>query len=144
MQCDAHDRYGIFAMQGYALKVPGQQVSSLRSDVQVKKRITSGRAYSRGANTMANTLLCIRPLPEPQCLPPPLVFLSSAILTKSKMQVTCVLLFLSCFFNAITCLDVLPASWNPSGQNSMPRERSLYDIAAERRALIKWDQVSKD
>jgi hypothetical protein len=40
------------------------------------------------------------------------------------------------FFNAITCVDVLPA-----------RKRSLYGIAvqrAERHTLIKWDPVSKD
>ena len=56
------------------------------------------------------------------------------ILTKSKMQVTFVLLFLSWFFNVVTCVDVLPA-----------RKRSLYDIAVqERHALIKWDPVSKD
>ena len=48
------------------------------------------------------------------------------------MRVT-LLLFLSLFFNVITCVDVLPA-----------RKRSFHDIAVERRALIKWDPVSKD
>ena len=81
-------------------------------------------------------------LPQPKCLldtrpaPHTLVFPSSAILAKSKIQVTFALLFLLWFFN------VLPtSSLNPSGQNPTPRKQSLYD-KAERHALIRWDPVN--